>query len=928
VKRNPLVFVFLFFFFLAAAGFFSYSYFLPRYIEKHVIPDLGGLLSSSVTGKVYRIGFSNAVLGDIVVGDSQNVAGRIGSIHAVYTPSSLLAKKLDNITVNGLTLNLVLSDDKILVPGIDLEKFARTKMDQKGQPPNSGIKLPFGLESFQVINGLINIHYRKQLIPVPFALEISREEKGDPDGLPAYLLNMQIIPPGSESTLTGTLDLGSNTGNIAIAADSLDLNCFGVLFREIQKTMQFGPASLSGKAKFKIMPFQLESAEIDGELASFYLRNVPVTFGISRENAENIVPLHLKLKSQGKHWDVAVQGAIMEPLAGIIDLNGSLVQNNESLRASGKILFRLVDPPPSRNSEHQYLIIKGNPELTGNFFIDLTSSGIWQAKLESDSIEKKDSKAEPFRIQYGGNILETNTPAIAIHGKGFAESHEVRAELDLSDIHALLENNTEIKTPKAKVEVSVSQKRESEQESLTSGSFAVSLPDTQFNNNGLTGKGEIILEGTIPSQVIVNMRPLRAAGKISIGNGALEEQASSLKIGPLDGQIPWHWPLSGQETTGKIKAAQISWENNEVGSFSADIRLRDAVYIIDGRYASSLVKGIVTDVSGKAAIADSGVHASLSLHTAPTPFSSLHLGRIDPALNNSYLAGKLGLDGSFRLDAKGLQGALSVNLQNGRFENPEKKYEVDGIAFALQLPFLPDLRSPPAQSILFEKASFGNLIFEKGKILWQLESGNTLFIEEGVVRWSGGRVFTNAVRISPDMKQFIVTIFCDRLILADILRQFGITNAEGEGTVSGRIPLQVDKGTIRFEDGFLYSSPGQGGSVKVAAFDLLSAGIPKNTPQFAQVDFAAEALRNFTYNWVKLLLNSEGDDLIMQMQMDGKPLQSLPFTYDTQTGLLQRLEDSSKGIDQPIRLDVNFRLPLNRFLGYSGKFKDIMEKIQ
>ena len=131
-----------------------------------------------------------------------------------------------------------------------------------------------------------------------------------------------------------------------------------------------------------------------------------------------------------------------------------------------------------------------------------------------------------------------------------------------------------------------------------------------------------------------------------------------------------------------------------------------------------------------------------------------------------------------------------------------------------------------------------------------------------------------------------------------------------------------------FEDGFLYSSPGQGGSVKVAALEMLSAGIPRNTPQFAQVDFAAEALKNFQYNWVRLLLNSEGEDLVMQMHMDGKPVQSLPFIYDSRTGLLQRADETKKGINQPIRLDVNFRLPLNRFLGYSGKIQDIMKNVQ
>ena len=155
-----------------------------------------------------------------------------------------------------------------------------------------------------------------------------------------------------------------------------------------------------------------------------------------------------------------------------------------------------------------------------------------------------------------------------------------------------------------------------------------------------------------------------------------------------------------------------------------------------------------------------------------------------------------------------------------------------------------------------------------------------------------------------------------------------ISNAQGEGTVNGRIPLVVGKDTIHFEDGFLYSSPGEGGSVKVAAFDLLAAGIPQNTPQFAQVDFAAEALRNFQYNWIKLFMNTEGEDLVMQMQLDGRPVEALPFTYDSRTGILQRDEGKGPGINQPIRLDVNFRFPLNRFLGYSGKIQDIMKKIK
>jgi len=165
------------------------------------------------------------------------------------------------------------------------------------------------------------------------------------------------------------------------------------------------------------------------------------------------------------------------------------------------------------------------------------------------------------------------------------------------------------------------------------------------------------------------------------------------------------------------------------------------------------------------------------------------------------------------------------------------------------------------------------------------------------------------------------------LDLIEILQQLGIKNAEGEGTVSGKVPLLLGKNAIDFENGLLSSTQGESGRIKISAFDLLASGIPKNSPQFSQIDFAAEALKNFKYNWVKLFLNTSGDDLIMQLQMDGSPMHPLPFAYN-ENGTFTRIEAGGEGIIHPIRLDVNFRFPLNRLLGYSGKLMDIMDKIQ
>ena len=83
-------------------------------------------------------------------------------------------------------------------------------------------------------------------------------------------------------------------------------------------------------------------------------------------------------------------------------------------------------------------------------------------------------------------------------------------------------------------------------------------------------------------------------------------------------------------------------------------------------------------------------------------------------------------------------------------------------------------------------------------------------------------------------------------------------------------------------------------------------------------------MKNYDYTWAKLSLNSEGEDLLLKMQMDGKPAKTLPFVYRKDVGGFIRVEAGGEGSRfQGIRLDVNFRLPLNKLLQYQGLIKMI-----
>ncbi len=923
LKRNPLVFVPVLLLLLLGVVFISYTFFLPRYIENTILPDLGRRLSSSLSGRVYTIGLSNAVMGDIRLGDGQNTAVSISSIHADYSIASLFAKKLERLKVNGLTLNMEIADGRFILPGIDLEENVKQESVQKSAPDSSEIELPLVLSDFQVNNGLLHLQYKGQRFLIPFDLQLNRKPAGDKPL--AYDFSLQMMPQGEEISVSGSIDLADNKSVLTFVSHALDLNRFAVLDAGGGPQRNFGSFSIRGETEIGLLPLQLVSANLRIAPASPDLGKTPVHLGQMHPDAGPA--LSMELKSDREQWQLKVQGVMRQPLPASYELSASMVQDQEGVKSTGDIVLRLTETGEAEKRVQPALSLESSPELHGDFVLGLTKSGAWTAELKSPGQKQQQGHTQMPHLHYGNINLQADMPTLTVHGQGTTGAGEVQAMLAIPKVRANFDGAA-MSIPEAILRASYQQEEDPDSGRISSGTLSITLKRTKFQKDGLHSKADISLQGTMVPQVIRGDDPVQAEGRITIANAELTEGDSGVTLGGMKGNIPWFWPQNGRKMTGEVKAAKIRWQDLDLGTIKAGIRLQDMMYFLDGNYNSSLLKGVVAKISGKAGITDSGPQGEFALQTDVTPFASMHLGKLNNSLKNSYLSGELGMDGSLKFESGNVKGRMQVKLQNGTFEFPEKKYEMRGIDLSMLIPSLPDLRTAPAQSLHFSEASIGDLAFSKGKLVWQLESAQSVFLEEGVVQWAGGRVFTNAVRISPEMDKFVVPIFCDRLKLTELLHQFGISNAEGQGTVNGRIPLLVGKKTISVEDGFLYSSPGQGGSVKVSALDVLAAGIPKNTPQFAQVDFAAEALKNFQYNWVRLLLDSEGEDLIMQMHMDGKPVQSLPFIYDSQKGLLTRTDDAKQGIDQPIRLDVNFRLPLNRFLGYSGKIQDIMEKIK
>lgn len=431
----------------------------------------------------------------------------------------------------------------------------------------------------------------------------------------------------------------------------------------------------------------------------------------------------------------------------------------------------------------------------------------------------------------------------------------------------------------------------------------------------------ILMDGWYRGQSGVNAA---MEGKLSFSEAKIVDPAFHAKIDGIEGAIPLVWPLNSPGEKGWITVGRIRWQDLDIGSSRIAIQQSKDGFSIDGKHTSALFPGLSVGIKGRSTILGTDqpmaeIYFDVIQYYLP---SDSALGKILPAAGSIAVTGTLNADLKIQLRGPEASGMLNGELIDGSMALEGKDAIIEGIYLGLSLPDLPDLRSAPKQHLRFERASFGALNATDGQIDFRIESADSLLIEKSSLKWGEGSLYTHAMRFRPGSNDYNLTVYCDRLSLAQLLEQIGSVKAEGSGTVNGRIPIEYRNNKLRFKDGFLYSTPGDGGSIRLTDTEILTAGIPPDTPQYAQLELARQALEDYDYKWVKLNLESREDILLMGMQLDGKPANPLPFVYRKELGRFARIEAGGEGSNfQGISLDVNFKVPLDKILHHGGALK-------
>lgn len=448
--------------------------------------------------------------------------------------------------------------------------------------------------------------------------------------------------------------------------------------------------------------------------------------------------------------------------------------------------------------------------------------------------------------------------------------------------------------------------------------------DLTFGSVGLKGRGTLSPD----------LKPeIRLTAELASGSAAMETYG--LLASGIHVTIPVSYPMtdSQQQEPGRLVVTTLAHKGNALAELSADLSQTADGIACQGQVRLAGLSSALSDpplVRFKASAAydtSRGVSASAEFQADPFRLSAGDIPRYYlPAVKGMTASCLASGTGSLSYETGHVATHAAFQVAQGTLMLESPAVSLDGLATTLVIDDALAGRSSPGQVLTIDAVSMNDIRLSDFRLAYTLESPSSLLIEKAGFNWCRGRVTTESMRLSSGKKEMGITLYCDRLHLADLLRQVGSFQAEGDGSLNGRLPVRYADNTLSFENGFLFSTPGVGGVITVSGTDILTAGIPRNTMQFTQVDLAREALKNYRYDWARLYFNSTGDTLLVNMKFDGRPENLLPFVYKKELGGFVRVDASSPGSRfQGINIDVNLTLPFTRIIQYGNSLDSLFK---
>jgi hypothetical protein len=880
---------------------------LPGYVENRLLPRLAkefGLSPADI--RVRRIGPWGSDLGPIRLTSDGAPAITIAAVQVDYSPWSLIRGKIKGLTIGGLGVPISWTPDGASIAGIRVPAPSAASESGTGLAAlDLGTLLPIELGRLAVVQSHLTLEISHRRYVIPFDIELQTHQLGA--GRLKGRADLLVL--GNPVALGVSLDQKADTAELELDAAGFQMAGLGQLAPPTLSIQLKGRMDIQGRARFGLRTFELKGLALSGSLSDARLTTPHGSLHPLTDENGRSQPIAVSMTGGGLSelkWrlapfqisgpvDVAVDGlsGILSHAQGRWTLNGEI-----KTVVADQSLWDRVHIPSGWDTTWR---------LTGH-------GGDTQGLLEFSLTSQESGQ---LMVAAGDMRLTAKQPAARIAGRIESGFLHVESAVSIKGIQIASPFGT-LRIPEVTFDGTAGLPPSDSGEPATvdikaglpeiraeTGPTTVRLPETTFEASGKAMPGH----------------PWHIDARLKLSKGRITDEARGLQIRNLSVDLPLKWPEAEGVAPGRLSAGAVEWNQRSIGGVKGTLRQNRQGLMVALKHRSKLFPGMRVLING--GIDRTGtatIEAAVPRHQLA---EAVDLGRFQSVAAGMMLSGQVEGAAKFTMDSGRIDSDVRFRFHRGRLHQPARNLILEGVDMQIRIDDIQRIQSAPQQELTVSRVTFGNLKAKNLSVDFQVEPPGTLFVEKAQIDWSQGKVNAAAVRIVPGKDEYDVTLFCDRLNLAMVLEQLGAAEASGEGTVSGSIPIRWTNGRLNFDNGFLYSnsSPGQAATIQLSGTEVLLSGLPPGTPQHTQVDIATEALKDYTYRWARLNLQTEDNILLLKLQFDGKPNRLLPFAYDQQLGQFKRVAGEGQADFKGISIDLNLRSPLNEIMNYKELLK-------
>lgn len=396
----------------------------------------------------------------------------------------------------------------------------------------------------------------------------------------------------------------------------------------------------------------------------------------------------------------------------------------------------------------------------------------------------------------------------------------------------------------------------------------------------------------------------------------------SVRMGPIHLAVPWDWPLSEEGSKARLTVAHASAGTLTAGPMELDARIHRDGLAFSGSCPLGLTPAATVRMEGSAnwqpGARGGTLRLNLPLDANVTPRP------LDTAMPRIELTGTLGA----QFDMGPNQPArIKVQADLDQVTLPDHALRLSGVRTQSRFNLAEWPASPPGQVLTIDRIALGSLVWDHLAATYRTEADRRLSLQEAQAAWCGGTIDLKGLTIQPGADDLSILLHADRLRISDLFQQLGLPDAFGDGTLSGRLPIFWQHRQVRFENGFLSTTPGRDGVISFGEkANGMAGAIAQGTASDAQLAMAGAALKAFAYDWMTLSLNSENDALQAQLSLSGRPAEPIPFKYVNKAGTyIVQSAKRGHGFRPPMAIDLNFRIPLDEVMRIAVHVQERMD---